>query len=901
MNPCQEIARKRAKLREQMRAANARILARHLDPDMNIKDASDVNLFVNKMKADGWHADAIEAALNETRSDPKKVMETLNKVNTVYNEGIQNAKDASQDRQSFLKTAWTKVRESIERGINRALNTMPEGLNNSMHAFLTDHVASKYVYDLGVKDAKGNPITVGANDRSIYFAQVEQLAKNISKETGGFSRAQVDRALRLWGELRYRTRGNWSNLEPQLERLRSEVENNLRMGEQGGRLHTSYLKADADLLSRASKAKEFRDYADAYQKKLDAIQDALVEHGLIEKGREGYWHNIIAVSKYAEPWDALAEGLQTSISNMTKHKVYSDPMEYLVKGGVAGSQSFIDLAGSYSKNVANAMRMTRFTETIRLDSKRDSFHPDRFKIQETADSQVPVFVQGSPAEGWKPPETFDGKAYENLGNVNLKWSGIYVHPKIYDWMAANYRSIGKTGGFMAALERGNRVFKTAILSSGYGPFSFHGMSLSLKTALADYASGASKSPGSLVGAFFRLPSIYSEGMNLAATNHPIFLKLIEAGVTTHQYDALIEPILKQHFNVRGKRAVGGSTKPGAETLATLGDAFTKWTNWSHDQLFAKWYVGLKFGLGKRMVESTWFEKMAAEKGEQKAMETVAKILNDSLGGQNLEMMGRGKTTQRILQFSLLAPDWQESKYRRIFGSFASSNPDVRNQYRAALAAEFLTVALTQWVAQNVWDAVASSENPKHKPRTLEDVQRDMIEGHFATIYLGKNDVGQDVRLKFSGTVAEDFNPQFKTLNHFFEAIGLYGRDSKGRLLTAEKKPSVFNQYSPFTRYIRPLPDEVLTTIRNRASPMLRPISQSAFKPSKHPSQFDAAFLPLPIFIQQLAFGLRGGMGEEDEFIKAASSAAIAFAGMPVEVRNPPGGLSSQKKPTALPH
>lgn len=832
-------------------------------------------------------------------------MEMQDKISAYEHQGFENAVKMSgaADRAGAIKSAWETVRKKLDDSINKALNTLPAGLDAKAKNFITGHVGRKFDFVIGT-DANGVPISIGANDRGKFMSSIGELVKNdeFIKSTGGMTAKQADKAMLAWCAARQTSKGNWASLPSIVREMRDAAKKNVAMGPSGGKMHTQYLETWATLLESAGKSAQFRKMADEYFKKLDFIGDRLVGAGILSEKIPDYFHNVVSVAEHGDPWDDIAEGFRHNLSDYRKRKKWNT-LDYLKEGGVMASDSFVEMAGYYSKNTANALRMKMFASNLRAEAERKMDDPGRMKIKESADVESPLVVQSNGREDWKPPEDGSGNAYRSIGSIKDAWKGMYVHPQFYDWLAANYREAPTPKGFMRTAVRLSQLFKSNLLVAGYGPVSFHGLSLTQKAGWANYAASDKKGLGSFVKSFWDLRSINSEGLQAAARNDATYLKLVEAGLAMHQGDALLAPIMAQQFNSRGKRTVFGSESIIAEKAATLAEYWAKYTNWSHDQLFTKWFTGLKIGLGMKMTQTQWFEKMVAEKGLDEAYRTVAKVLNDSMGGQNLELMGRGRVTQQILQFSLLAPDWQESKYRRLFGSTLSQDPDIRKQYSVALTAELLSVALTTWVMQNVFDEMAKQVNPNHKSVSAEQMMANWLNGHFGSIHLGKTDKGRDIWAKGFGSVSEDYSPLFKVFRDYAESIS--GQKVESMLGIKPPEESEMAKYSPLSRIYKPLTEEAATVIRNRASPALRPIVGGAFKPSREPSQFDAAILPLPIWAQQAAFGVRGGFGDTprstESWINAAWSALAGYFGIPIEVRSPADPRELKKsRPTAFP-
>lgn len=803
--------------------------------------------------------DIIDHMVNNLGLDKDTVMAEMNNPNTKEgrfakmqaNEKLADkamSVAAKLQQPGGVRDAWDTVRARVKEFAEKAINTMPQALSAQAKAFAKKIVSLRSSVDCGT-DANGNKVYAGANTYHEIVGEIENLAKTVGMKFG-----DLDKGLNMLGYMR------GMDIPSTIASARKTIESKIK--------DNPILKNVIPLLDQAEAAykhQEVRDYMDKYFNKLDIIAKTLKDSGalkdhkledgtVIKADLDNYYHNNVAMEHYRDPWEKLFYGDSFNMSNVAESKKYKNGLEYMLSGkGLPASFNFTDNAGQYHKNVASSLRIRTIGEIMRGDAGMDAGSADKMTITGMGGKQEALFVTRPVVGEWEVPKTAKGEAYRNMSGINDQFfHDIYVHPEMYEWLNQSFGRAPKINGAFLAFKRTQDMFKQVLLSAGRGIFSYHGMSLARKAMEAGGTMG--------VEGWWQLKSIQGEGLSAVANHDADFLRLQEHGMTIHTTDMLRNPLMTSQFDL----------KTGNKTVtATLADMVNQYSNWQHKELFGKVQLGIKVGLAKRAIQTPWFKEMVDRNGPDAAYETLAKIMNDAMGGQNLELMGRNKGIQSIVSSLFLAPDWQESKFRRLLGTVMADTPELRRAYQLQMGAELIAVTMATVVGQTVWGEISGNR------RDIDQIARDMMEGKIGMLHIGKSSDGKDIWLRGFGSEIEDIKPPLKIVKAYYEAIT--GHDYEGR-------KSDYAKLSAIQKFYRPAVEEIMSEGRNKLAPLTKYMvdAMNREKQSGKPSAFD--FPLLPIAIQQNIYAARGGFGlTEDERAKyMALTLATSWLGTPLE-------------------
>ncbi len=238
--------------------------------------------------------------------------------------------------------------------------------------------------------------------------------------------------------------------------------------------------------------------------------------------------------------------------------------------------------------------------------------------------------------------------------------------------------------FVDAASRANLAIKHSILSLGL----FHHQAFLRSYMLASHGLDP-------VGG-------YRAGRKAMKNFTPMFQEMVAGGMTTGRESMRQDftTIDAAHDGIVAK--VLGTTK----TTDAARKAFLRFREWNTNVLFNKLGTYLKVNAG--LLEFTDLltrHDAALQAGTIKRgdlAKQAANLVNDDFGGLNLARLRRNKTTQQVLQLSLLAPDWFESNFRMFFKQFKPGQETAL--YRRANARVAVRGAVSMIVANYVMSA-----------------------------------------------------------------------------------------------------------------------------------------------------------------------------------------------------
>lgn len=844
---CDELRKKWLANKEEQRKINRDRLARAFGLDKEkFTPETIVDYMVNNF---GANRQAMEAELNLATSTEEGSIAVKDLSEKVANRAMQNI----QTEQGQSTTSrWRKAMNRFNELVNDAVNNRVPGMNSTLDAFTKTMAHSIQQVQIGkLKD--GSAVFAGGNVGVQIKLDIEALqkSKEFAEASGNLSLDQTNMAMTMMGYMRGK------EVPSTISRIRKSLES--KMEASPWKKH--WIPA-LDAAERAYASQEFRDYASKYFEKLDSARSAGIDLGIfsskpLDSGeilpatKQDYYHNLVTIEQFRDP----IEGVKSSHSDFTESKKYKDGVDFVIDGKIMPpSINFTEVASSYWKNFARAARIRMGADLLRENAKATG--SERMVLEDAkGELSNAVFVRDYTQKDWKVPSDVFGNPYKNMESINALYSGIYVHPKLYKWLDAVIGKSPELGGFTSFLSRTNDMWRTAVLSFGYGKYSVHGMSLAQKTAFTGKAIGIEN--------WWGLNSMQGIGLSAISENHPVFLRMIEGGLTLHPYD-VSRGFTQPKFDAQGNLSF---------TSQFFG-MLHKFTNFQHSELFQKWHAGLKVGLGIQATKTPWFKDMANRNGYEQAYKDLAKILNDTLGGQNLELMGRSKGMQLIMRSVLLAPDWQESKFRRIFGSVSSKNPEIRKVMMASIAWEAVMLGLTHIATQQFSDAMTGQQH------TMDDILHEWAHGNLGIIKIGKTSDGKrDIKARLSVTGIEDNRPLMHMLNAYWGAWT--GKDFTG-------EESEFGKMEWYKRAnpLYPAKDILAQEVLFKSSPMLHSFLETmGAKPGKESPTAFVSFLPIPV---QQEFLVQMGMyGDTDEEKLKWGSALMlsAFTGTPLEAKS----------------
>jgi hypothetical protein len=773
----------------------------------------------------GIDKEGLNTTMASAKGHPEDDVDVLEASEKVADAALENLKQAQPSKEApvgkeWIAQGWDYIRTKLRDMVDLAVNSIPKGANENLLKQLRTTANEKNYIEVG----EGSGVFVGAMEGRSSEAKVEELYKKIKQSNPNVIGAKEFREGLL---MRAFMRGK--DVESEIRSARQYISENI-----DAKPILKQVSRLLDITESMYKLPGVEDFIQEDYKSLDVIKN----HFGFENS--DYYHNIIAMKDHKDGWDKLFFGDTLNISNFGEAKKYDSGLEAMLKGGIMPASTDYNLIkSSYLKSVANALRFKKMSEDIKKNSLLPNSSEEKMMISTHADRADPAFVVKdfkSDAK-FERPQDINGHYYKDMGNLRNDFEGIYAHPDVYRWHEAVFRQ-PHPNGVVKAFLRGNGLAKSVVLSGG---IMYHGGALGRKALYLGSTHG--------IDNFWRLDTIVGEGLSTAAKgkDFPILLDLVRNNFSLDQHDLLRNAALTRNYNMK----TGELT-----TVSKLSEGIEKFTGWSHRLLFQKWQPGIKIGVAVRLVKSDWFANLVKEKGGDRdaALQVVSKICNDTFGGQNLEAIGRSRLAQTFLQACLLAPDWQESKMKRLFGTVLAQDSSVRKSFQMALMAEAATVIFSKVVLQQVYSATTGDE------RTLTQMFDDIMNRKIASIYIGKNPDGTEKHLHFGGSENQDFGPVIAIMKGLYETGT--GEDLLG------------------------LPRELGIEARHKLAPLTKMVADLSEKKKitkKGPSQFD--YPVLPIGVQDPLFVLRGGTGEKTEDA-AATQAGINFisqaAGTPIQ-------------------
>lgn len=652
--------------------------------------------------ATGWHPDML------------KLLEAQKEVedNAMSFQSQAQAPNASTVDKSFLKQKSDAFREKLVDGLARSFNYLPRGMNDVLARALKQFATFK---DFTDELKPGSKVFAGRNARRLIDGEVTNLHKS-----SGSTMKLNDFREALQGIAKTREDGmGIEDIGPKLDAMKKEVDGMISDGK--------YMVRDVsvkDMSRRLSLAKDalnlpgVKNYiADTYRK-----MDIAGEVAFGENSKKGYYHNHRIVEPEMDLWDAVTMGDRKSYSTINESKVFKNGWEAELKGYGPATHDFVEANGTYWSAIGNKLRKKMFSDKLKTNAGLAESHPDKMMIAISSDKSEPAFYDKSTSP--ETPKTADGRYYKEMDNLGDQFKGILVHPEVYKWQEKVFRHMNPTGIASGAL-KGMKMWRTLVLS---GAAPIHGASLAKKYAYMSANLGLQDGVNSVLGA----KSSMMEGLSSLDVNSPKFasaMKLMHNGLSLETYDMSRNAAFDRKFNKSGDQTM----------MSTLSENIKNFSNWQHKLLFEKWRTGLKLGLGLRILESDYFKDLTSKHGgdSNKAMSEVATMLNDHFGGQNLEMIGRSRIVQSIMQALLLSPEWTEAKFKRTYGAFINPNDQIRRAYQVSLAAEMGTMLISKILLQQIYNA----QNPDDQ-RSMEQIADDIWNRKLASVYIGKSKVGK---------------------------------------------------------------------------------------------------------------------------------------------------------------
>ncbi len=775
-----------------------------------------------------------------------------------------------------MKFAWERARSSLRAFMERGINSLPRGLDASINAWTRKWSGRLSAEKIGVtKD--GKDVYAGSSVATELRINFDKLNGTDAVKATGFNRQQVDEALNMIGHARSSdisgTLGKYSkeleaktNANPNSPAYRVMLEsvNNAK------RLYTS--------------SPEVRQFMQDYFNKLDAASVAFKQVGVMEKGetRNNYYHNSIAVMNEMDPVDKALEGGRYRTSDFRESKKYANGIEYtLDKGKLPANPSFIDNASFYWLQTAKVLR--RYNSAKELRAQGNVSDPkSQWTITTNGYADRVLATRPSGSGEWESPKTGDGRRYQNLESISPQLTGVYAHPDFFEWASQAMTGALKMEGIAGRYMQINQGWKNSILAFGMGTFgvkgpaggalSVHGGSLTMKAAALGKALG--------VEAWYKPWSVVGKGLQAAASYDSRFLELIDHGTVVGQHDAqgLVRGL--GDYNVMtGTKTTWGKLKE------VLGN--------QHETLFKQYQPGIKIGMGLEIMETSWFRDMAKSKGRDYALDTLSKALNDNFGGQNLELMGRSKFVQTWLQAAFLAPDWQESKIRRLVGTVAADQPELRDAYRKAIGVQVAMMAVTHLAVSQLAQSILGA--PK---QSMEEIMIDCLRGNFGRPIIGRTADGKDIRARTTLSGIEDTRPILVLVKGIWESIT--GKTYEGEVAPIAKMESPLGLPFNEQRLYLPIVNDAWTEFKNKMAPVPKGFVSGGEKmaeaararppkpgaPVKMPeaTPFDTSAYPFPIPIQQAIYSVRGGYAKDpaERALWALLVAGASTAGVPIE-------------------
>ncbi len=606
-----------------------------------------------------------------------------------------------------------------------------------------------------------------------------------------------------------------------------------------------------DIAEQLHSDKGVRDFTDRYGERLDAYADKAIEYGILkpESKRVSFMHNSIAMLEdHMNAFEKALYGEKFTFSDTRAAKKFDNGIEAELNGHKPASDDFFDHAGAYWDSAANATRFHEFDASIRADAARKD---PQLMIETSRDSAEPAYIlKDEKNSQWKKPE-----GYKDLSKMGSQYAGMYAHPEAFRWMKAVLESPNKPSDFGLAYIRFNQLTKRSVLGlvSGY-----HLMSLAKKSIYLTARMGTS-SILSPVGTPMRGLEAIRGGKGF-----DVLMEAMQQGFVFGQHDIWENPAFTKKYNVQGDQT----------TLSSLSENIRKFTSWPTEFVFDKARTGMKTGMLLDIAQSKWFENIEAKEGRDVALRNTSDILNLHFGGHNLEAIGRSRPFQTVLQGLLLAPDWTESKVKRLFGAAIAKDPNLRKALFWSLTAEAVSVAMFKVVLQGVSDRINST-----KGNTWDNWVDDVFHRRFGTIDLGreKGAGSKDLRWDFGGSENQDIETGrlfVKLLWGMEQSIQHNDTDYLQKAWDAIKKESLYRA-SP------------LANIAAGSGP-----AYASRKEGKTLLESVEKFMPIAgSEIIEAYRGKFGGSTSEERLAQAAKTGALSVIGLPLKAYN----IDAEKK------
>lgn len=848
---CDELGKEIYKNQDAIRDINTQEAAYNYD----LKDKSQDEVLDTLAAQYGLSRDAMDAFLNGAMKSKQSAVEMNTAATELADEAMTTVKQAEGEKGAdgpWYKSAVEWLRTKTRDIADRAVNSIPKSANKALKDGLFRLATNKQLTEV----ADGTGVYAGEVRGQLEQEEFNKLYSDYKKSPGGsLSEGDFNKGLQTLLHARDK------NIPEYFKGIRNQIKD--IEASSGKKSYLTDLSDKLDLAETVSKFSGTKDFTDRYYKDLDVVKNKIFKEG----GKSSYYHNIVAIRPDQDLWDKVFYKDNVNISNPNERKSYDNGIEAELNGIRPASDLFTENAAHYWKAVGNKIRKARFADSIKSNAAIKEGNEARMSVRTFSDKLDPAFVVRDFKKEWEQPKSSDGQEYKQLSTMGSQFDGVYVHPEVYKWSNAVFEA-PPTCGVPEFVLKGNSMWKS--ISFAFNTF-YHGGSLLQKGAslqagigmeegIQNRSIGESITKGLSNGfnTVFQVPSIVAEGHSTLAKGNkfPILLKAIRNGFALHQHDMLKQQSFNRQY-IETIDKLPGALKAPATGLVNLADQISKFTDWSHKALFQKFHAGFKVGMLTRMVESKWFENIKKEKGgdEDAAYQAVSTILNNTFGGQNLEAIGRSKLAQTFMQATLLAPDWTESKMKRFFGTVLAEDPAARRSYRYSLIAQAGIVLTAKVIAEQIY-AQMSGEN-----RTMDDIAKSMMEGHFGSIYIGKTreKKPKDMYVHVFGSAEQDFRIP---LRMWKGASGTYNGEGWDQI-----------------------PREIVQEGKNKASPIVKTVFDLAQrqmeweKGKNKPSPFDYSYLPMTV--QNPIYAARGGYGDEDSGKMTALSGALSVAGMPL--------------------
>lgn len=840
MDPCKEIGDRIRKYEEDRKRRNAELLASKIGSKsskaQDVKDEA-----INKY---GLDKEAVEEGLNNVPGDAESEAVSRKVNEEIANEALAESKQAENPDGTLVK-GWLQgkaeaLRKFVSDAFGRASSVFPKDANEDLKKIGQEFGAQKGALTVMF----GDKIAIVGDAAAVTLKRRFEETFESIKDRVSLGKQQIDEG--MWALAHTRDEAHPTLTKEGYKQVRDELQKviNANIGNEGMKVPLTQLDLKLKMADAAIEHPELINLINDHFESLTTIGEAAHAKGLMASTRaKSYIHNTVdIILKYRDPADWL-EGPKSNRTNMNKAKKYDNGLKAMSEGGVMPTfNSFTDEAATYLKSAANGFRRANF-----LEKAKDPY--SNMMVETAADAADRAFItrDRKSDEKWETPKDSNGIDYRDLGGImGDKWDGVYAHPQVERWLSLATKVPEPPGGIVKFALRANGLLNKTVLL-GF-PF-MHGGAFTLK--------------GTLLGATSKVEgwanpySVYSEGLAAASgknlDNHVLYLELVQNGMGLKTHDLIRNPLMTRKFDE------GTGLQTQASSIAEKVDHFT---NFEGSFLFGKWHLGQKTGMGIRLMKSDWFTNLVKQKGGDRdaAVKVVAEILNDTFGGRNMEMIGRHPTVQLFMQASLLAPDWQESKMRRLFGTTFNDDPAIRKSYQAALTAEMAVGAIATVAAQQIVAATLGHQ------RSLEEMWGDWKHGRFGAVYIGKNATGKEEFVMLNPAMNQDARIFSMLLK------GLEGT-LKGNLEAG--------------------PRELALEASKKLGVGPRVFSDLAFRKQKSagagPSEFDRPFSFLPADIQEPISAARGVFGDKGAEAKAVSGLkrfGAQAVGLPIQTATP---------------